>query len=228
LPLSGKGIITRGQKDVLKAFSTLGDAGHFYLTGGTALAEFYLGHRRSFDLDLFTAEKALVLPFSRLFEEEMKEMFDVRVVRRFETFVEFEVGQSDEAIKVDLAYDSPFRFEEPIASELGVRVNDLKDLVVEKLLAFFGRAEPRDAIDLFFILKDWQFDEIVRLALRKDPGFDLYWLAIALEKATEFPDTIKEWPVEMLVTVNVTDLKNLFSSLARVIMQGIKSGHHGD
>ena len=68
-----------------------------------------------------------------------------------------------------------------------MRVNDLKDLVVDKLLAFFGRVEPRDAIDLFFILKEWQFDEIVSLALRKDPGFDLYWLAIALEKAAEFP-----------------------------------------
>ena len=108
MPLNGKGIITRGQKNLLKTFGTLGDAGHFYLTGGTALAEFYLGHRRSFVLDLFTAEKALVLPFSRLFEEELKQIFDIRVVRRFETFVEFEVGLSDEAIKVDLAYDSPF------------------------------------------------------------------------------------------------------------------------
>ena len=104
MPLKGKGIIARGQRDLLRAFSTLGDAHHFYLTGGTALAEFYLGHRRSFDLGLFTAEKALVLPFSRLFEEELKRSFDMRVVRRFETFVEFEVGHGDEAIKVDLAY----------------------------------------------------------------------------------------------------------------------------
>ena len=149
-------------------------------------------------------------------------MFPLKVVRRFDTFVELELGERDEAVKVQLAYDSPFRFEEPIISELGVRVNDLKDLVVDKLLAFFGRLEPRDAIDLFFILKDWQFDEIVRLALRKDPGFDLYWLAIALEKVTEYPDDIKEWPVEMLAAVNVTDLKRLFSSLARETMTTIK------
>jgi len=36
------------------------------------LAEFYLGHRKSFDLDLFTSEKELILPFSRILEEEMK------------------------------------------------------------------------------------------------------------------------------------------------------------
>ena len=85
MPLKGKGIIARGQRDLLRAFSTLGDAQHFYLTGGTAHPEFYLGHRRSFDLDLFTAEKALVLPFSRLFEEELKHSFDIPIVRRFET-----------------------------------------------------------------------------------------------------------------------------------------------
>ena len=220
--LRGKGTISAGQREVLAAFSRLTDAEYFYLTGGTALAEFYLGHRRSFDLDLFTGEKGLVLPFSRLVEQDLGAMFPLKVVRRFDTFVELELGKRDEAVKVQLAYDSPFRFDEPVISELGVRVNDLKDLVVDKLLAFFGRLEPRDAIDLFFILKDWQFDEIVRLALRKDPGFDLYWLAIALEKVTEYPDDIKEWPVEMLAAVDVTDLKRLFSTLARETMTTIK------
>ena len=69
MPLGGKGIITAVQKALLTTFSALGDSRHFYLTGGTALAEFYLGHRRSFDLDLFTAEDRLVLPFSRVLEQ---------------------------------------------------------------------------------------------------------------------------------------------------------------
>jgi len=34
----------------------------FYLTGGTALAEFYLAHRKSFDLDIFTTEKGIIIP----------------------------------------------------------------------------------------------------------------------------------------------------------------------
>ncbi|NTU74244.1 nucleotidyl transferase AbiEii/AbiGii toxin family protein [Candidatus Roizmanbacteria bacterium] len=32
---------------------------HFYFTGGTALAEYYLNHRFSDDLDLFTTEKTI-------------------------------------------------------------------------------------------------------------------------------------------------------------------------
>jgi len=125
----------------------------FYLTGGTALAEFYLGHRKSFDLDIFTTEKELIIPFSYAFEQELKKIFLVKVVRRYETFVEFEVSAKGDSTKVRLAYDSPFRFENPVDSDIGVKVNDYTDLIVDKLLAFFGRAEPRDAIDLFFILK---------------------------------------------------------------------------
>jgi len=194
LMLKSKGIITDLQKEVLLSFSNLMDSQHFYLTGGTALAEFYLGHRKSFDLDLFTAEKGLILPFSRVVEEELKEKFSVNIVRRFETFIEFEVSKIDERIRVQLAYDSPFRFKKPIDSHLGVKVNDYKDLIVDKFLAFFGRAEPRDAVDLFFILKREDFWELTRLASKKDPGFDLYWLAIALEKTKDFPDDINSCP----------------------------------
>lgn len=62
--LRGKGLLTPIQTACLAVFATLPDQTHFYLTGGTALAEFYLGHRLSFDLDFFTAEDALILPVS--------------------------------------------------------------------------------------------------------------------------------------------------------------------
>jgi len=43
--LKGKGILSSLQQKFARAFATLPDQEHFYLTGGTALAEFYLGHR---------------------------------------------------------------------------------------------------------------------------------------------------------------------------------------
>jgi predicted nucleotidyltransferase component of viral defense system len=68
--LKSNGIITDLQREILLIFSTIPDSDMFYLTGGTALTEFYLAHRKSFDLDIFTTEKALVIPFSRAFEDE--------------------------------------------------------------------------------------------------------------------------------------------------------------
>jgi len=113
LPKS-RGIITELQKEILKAFSRIPDSSAFYLTGGTALAEFYLAHRKSYDLDLFTTERGIVIPFSYAFEEETKKAFSLKVIRRFETFVEFEVSDKRNSTKVQLALDSSFRFEEPM------------------------------------------------------------------------------------------------------------------
>jgi hypothetical protein len=222
--LKSNGIITDLQREILLIFSTIPDSDMFYLTGGTALTEFYLAHRKSFDLDIFTTEKALVIPFSHTFEDEIKKVFQIKVIRRLETFVEFEVSGKDEKTRVQIAIDSPFRFENPVDSDIGIKVNDYTDLIVDKLLAFFGRAEPRDAVDLFFILKDEDFWKLTELAKGKDPGFDLYWMAIALKKVENFPDEINLWPVDMIKDVNPKEIKTLFSKLAIEIMERIKKG----
>ena len=220
--LKSKGIITELQKEILISFSKIPDSNVFYLTGGTALAEFYLGHRKSYDLDLFTTEKGLIIPFSHIFEEEIRKSFSLKLIRRFETYVEFDISEKGKSTRVQLAYDSPFRFEEPLDTDLGIKVNDYKDLIVDKLLAFFGRAEPRDAIDLFFILERENFWNLVELAKQKDPGFDLYWLANALHKVKEYPENIDDLPVEMIKEINIKELKNLFLNLSREVMNKIK------
>lgn len=221
--LKGKGILSPVQRRAISAIAELQDATHFYLTGGTALAEFYLGHRKSYDLDLFTAESGLVLPFSRLAEGHLKKQgLRVGVTRRFFSFVEFEVSEKDESTRVQFALDTPFRLDDPVGSEFGLQINDYKDLIVDKLQAFFGRTEARDTIDLFFILKTENLWELAALAKEKDPGFDLYWLAVAMKKTREFPDEIERWPVEMIDRVDAKSIKDRFSLLAREVLDRIK------
>lgn len=221
--LSSKGIITELQREILHIFAAVPDASSFYLSGGTALADFFLAHRKSFDLDLFTAEEGLTLPFSRILEGVLQRSLSVNAVRRLESFVELEVGTGEDSTRVQLAYDSPFRFGEPLDSDLEVKVNDYQDLVVDKLLAFFGRAEPRDAIDLFFILQAEDIWELIRSAKLKDPGFDIYWLAVALGKTRDFPDDILRWPVDMIIEIDPKELKEQFLSLAKEIMAKIRA-----
>lgn len=218
-----RGLLTPAQREILRAFYQLPDAHYFYLTGGTALAEFYLGHRRSFDLDLFTVEHGVILPFSRVAEQHLARYFGVRVIRRLESFVEFELSWQTEIIRVQLAYDSPYRFAPPHETPLG-RVNDFQDLVVDKVLAFFGRAEPRDAVDLFVILETEDLQELTELALHKDPGFDLYWFAQALQKAQDFPDELDRWPVELLHPIDPKRLKKRFQEIALEIMAKLQRG----
>ena len=129
--LVGKGLLTPAQQACLAVFAELPDQEQFYLTGGTALAEFYLGHRLSWDLDLFTAQEPLIAPFAHQFEASARQHgLEVSVVRRFATYVELLVGQGGQGTRVDLALDSPFRFAEPVSTPSGVRVNSWRDLAL--------------------------------------------------------------------------------------------------
>ncbi len=190
--LQGKGLLSPIQRAFLAEFARLPDHEQFYLAGGTALAEYYLGHRLSFDLDLFTGEASLILPQSYQIEALAGSAgLKVAVSRRFTTYAEFAISQGSDTLKVDLAQDSPFRFEPPVETETGIRVSALADLQVDKLLAFYGRAEPRDAVDLYFILQHTALDFLLEQAAQKDPGFDLYWFAVALNRTEGFPDELR-------------------------------------
>jgi len=62
-------------------------------------------------------------------EEKLKSRdFTTTPIHRFQTFVEFEIGKEQDKTRVQLAYDSPFRFDYPVNSDIGVKVNDYKDI----------------------------------------------------------------------------------------------------
>lgn len=160
----------------------------------------------------------MIIPFSRVAEARLREAgLAVTVVRRLESFVELGVERQREAVRIHLAYDSPHRFAPPVETSL-VWVNDFQDLVVDKLLAFFGRAEPRDGVDLQFILREVDAGRLIELAPARDPGFDLYWLARALEKVQSFPDEATRGPVEMVQAFSPLELKASLHRLAVEIM----------
>lgn len=222
--LKGKGIITPLQRKLLHDIASLQDTLHFYLAGGTALAEFYFGHRRSYDLDLFTVETGLVIPFSRTLERSLGSQSDclIRPMRRFESFVELEAEGYGEKVQIHLACDCPFRWGKPLQSEYGVNVNDYQDLIVDKVLAFFGRWTQRDAVDLFEIIRKEKIGPLLDMAKEKDPGFDLYWFAAALVEVEKYPDDIAKWPVDVVVEIDAKILKETFLELSREIMDRIK------
>lgn len=217
-------ILTNLQKKILLLFSQLPDKEAFYLTGGTALSAFFLKHRRSNDLDFFTNIEELILPISQKLETSLKkEVLTVERSRGFHSFVELSVSSSDESTVVHFALDSPYRFEQPSYSEEipGIKVDSLIDMAANKLLALFGRAELRDFIDIYFLLKGhFSKTDLIAKAGQKDPGFDLYWFGVAMERINDFSD---DSPDLHLLThpCAMNELKELFSHWRKDILKEI-------
>lgn len=100
-------ILTPFQKQILKAIGSSELSTAFYLTGGTALAAYYLQHRYSEDLDFFApAQEALtgVTTIISTISEQLDAVVEFR--RTFSTFIEcFITDLSGESVKMDFARD---------------------------------------------------------------------------------------------------------------------------
>ncbi len=220
-------ILTLLQKQILRIYSTVPDKEAFYLTGGTALSSFFIKHRRSKDLDFFTSVEELVLPFSYRLESSLKrEGFETERVRGFHSFVELSVHGENDSTVIHFALDSPFRFEAPAEREdfTGVKVDSLIDMAANKLLALFGRAALRDFIDVYFLANEYFSKKtLMEKAGQKDPGFDLYWLGVSMERLNEFPED--EPDKHLLVRpCPMDELKKFFNIWRKEIMVEISKG----
>lgn len=203
-------VLTPIQKEILNAFPSIAENELFYLAGGTALAAFYLKHRKSNDLDFFTDKENVILPFSfRLGKTLENKAFLLERSRGLNSFVEIAAKKGSNSTLIHLAQDAPFRFEptKTFPDFPGVRIDSLPDIASNKLLALFQRATLRDFIDIYFLVEEGHFsaDKLVELAANKDPGFDLYWLGVAFERINFFskdePDMlllIKKCPYDAL------------------------------
>jgi predicted nucleotidyltransferase component of viral defense system len=217
-------ILTNLQKKILFLFSKLLDQESFYLTGGTALSAFFLKHRRSNDLDFFTNIEELIVPFSQKLGASLKkEGLKVERLRGLQSFVELSVSSDSDSSVIHFALDSPFRFEQPSTSKEvpGIKIDSLIDMATNKLLALFGRAALRDFIDVYFLVREYfSKNELIEKAAQKDPGFDLYWLGVAMERANEFSE---DTPDLHLLTrpCTMNELKEFFGIWRRDIVREI-------
>jgi len=220
-------VINSIQKRILQSFGGVSDSNQFYLTGGTALAHFYLQHRKSNDLDFFTSLEEIVTPFSYRLEEKLKaEGISVERQRGAHSFIELWVKQKEETTLIHLAQDAAFRFEpsKEFPGYPGLKVDGLVDIASNKLLALFGRATLRDFIDVYFLVKKAGFsrEDLMAKAAEKDPGFDLYWLGVAFERIKTF----NQDSADMLMLINRIDFRELlsfFEAWRKEIAQKLKS-----
>jgi predicted nucleotidyltransferase component of viral defense system len=204
------------QKKILKAFTEIEESAAFYLTGGTALSAFYLAHRLSEDFDLFTPDEPLIAIVARKFRSKLEALgIEVREIRNFSSFWEAIASKGGESFKIQLALDSPFTLATATEQD-HLRIHSFEDIAAGKLLALFGRAEERDFIDVYFIVKSGgiSLDRLIELAKMKDPGLDEYFLAIAFAQSEKLPDDSAQLKVNLLSAIDPKEVKAFYSAQA--------------
>lgn len=179
-----KNILTERQEKILKLLGAHTEiASSFYLSGGTALAGFYLFHRYSEDLDFFSEIEFDVQSVSLFLSSLRSELGFASIdfqqsLNRNLFFLKF----SDETVKMEFTYYPFPRIEEGMAYN-GIVVDSLLDIAVNKLFTIYQRSTARDYIDLYCICKKegWHVADLIKKARIK---FD--WHIDPLQLGTQF------------------------------------------
>lgn len=150
----GKLSFTPLQQLVFEAFSNESKlCEEFYFGGGTALSVFYLQHRYSDDLDFFSEksfDQAMVIEFVTAVAK--KNGLSVKITKK-ETILWFELERSGELLKVDFII-FPYKRIDSGKEFQGVSIDSPKDIAANKLLVINLETNPKDYVDMYYLLKE--------------------------------------------------------------------------
>lgn len=149
----GQDLLTPNQRRLLERAAgdhVITDA--YYLTGGTALMAFYLGHRISEDLDFFTEtpiDHTIIADWAKQTKKTLGADVSFQTLRgQYIYYFHF----PQDVVKVDFAY-FPFPTTGTYSKFGRLRIASLEDIGVNKLQAILSRSRGRDYVDLFEILQ---------------------------------------------------------------------------
>ncbi|MEJ5378248.1 MAG: nucleotidyl transferase AbiEii/AbiGii toxin family protein [bacterium] len=128
----------------------------FYLTGGTCLNRFYKLRRHSDDLDLFCNDNELYRDYVREFKKALlSEGMGLLVEVDSRDFVRMKV---ESKLRVDLVNDRLPYVGRIRKSLEGFRIDNLENILANKLTAVVGRDDPKDVFDIVTITRIARFD----------------------------------------------------------------------
>lgn len=211
-----KTILTSSQRQILsllakdKPFTK-----YFYLSGGTALSEYYLHHRISEDLDFFS-------------EKEIDNIWLISLAKRIKQstgFKKMDIEQSFNRnlvffttnkviIKTEFTY-YPFTQIEKATTKNGIKIDSLIDIAVNKFFTIYQKPTARHFIDLYLIIKNkkYSWEQLEKFSrIKFDTVIDPIQLGSQLIKV----ETVKDLP-KMITKISNEEWQSYFMRQARLL-----------
>lgn len=189
--------------ELLRNLQSITELQSFRLAGGTALA-LQLGHRFSIDLDFFSFNSDVPADIPAVLRIYGLEVENVSISDRIHIY-------NVNKIKVDIEnYRYDWLKGQIIVDNL--RLASLEDITAMKLSAITNRGTKKDFVDLFFLLKIFEFKQLQKYYNEKYPeasDFLLYKSLLYFEDAENNPMP------KMFEKLNWKDVKNTIAKIIR-------------
>lgn len=212
-----KTILSDNQINLLNILAVKEEICHnFYLTGGTALAEFYLQHRYSEDLDFFS-EKDVDSQGIFVFLKSISKVAKIKKVDMEQSYnrnLFFLHLRDGDVIKTEFTY-FPFPRIEEKKKFKDLHVDSLLDIAVNKIFTIYQNPRARDFIDLYLIVneKKWEISDLIRKAkIKFDWHVDPLQMGAQLLRVKE----VKDFP-RMIIPLDPIEWRDFFLKEARIL-----------
>ena len=216
-----KTILNKTQKVILSGFKKSLLKEKFYLSGGTALAEFYLHHRLSEDLDFFT-QKEINLDELIKFVNSVSKKISIKKIeflKRYGLFTFFLTTKSGEKHKIDFG-QYPFGPIEQLKDFDGLKVESLFDIAVNKAQTIAFQPRFRDFVDLYLIIQtkpEWSFQYLLKKSFEK-----LEMRADALQVGQNLMQVEQQIDMPIMIKkININEVRKFFKNTAKNLEKDI-------
>jgi predicted nucleotidyltransferase component of viral defense system len=217
-----KKILSKNQKKFLELFSKQKELTNiFYFTGGTALASFYLPYRLSEDLDFFSEQEFNIEPILIWLKSEKNKLgyinFDLNTNFN-RNIIQLKYKNKKVALKLEFAY-FPFPSIKKLTVKNGLKIDSVLDIAVNKLFTIYQNPRSRDFIDLFMIIKKYNY-KIKDLVKKAKIKFD--WHVDPIKLGTQFLKTgsVKDYP-KLLIELEHKSWQDFFKTEAKKLKNNI-------
>ncbi len=168
--------------ELLRKLLLLEELQDFFLVGGTALA-LQLGHRISVDIDMFTLNDFN----SDELISKLSKHISISSISKSKNSLSLEVldtSGNDEVVKIDL-----IKYSYPLINTVveidSIRLLSIEDIIAMKLSAVTGRGAKKDFYDIFFLLKNYNLEVMIKYFKFKFPNTNVFQV---LKSLTYFDD----------------------------------------
>ncbi len=203
------------QKRFLHEFTLSDISNYFRLSGGTALSAFYLEHRYSEDIDLFSSEKIPI----HLIEEFLKTLSFIKKISRTKLYdrnIFLLDVESDRILKVEFTY-YPLNLLEDLHNVEGLRIEGFIDIVVNKLCSITERSEPKDYVDVYFAVKNEKIS-LERLFILAEKKCNIAGLRHILKnRLSQIPEDIEKLP--LIISTTKGEMEEFFYNEIKKIVK---------
>jgi hypothetical protein len=219
-------IISPSLKVLIEEFFGIMDWKGVFLSGGTCLAEYYFGHRISFDMDLFAIDQG-IFNQARLALSDPKSfstgaISTVRTTPHLDQFL-FQPKTGSDPIKIDLMLETSPRLSTPLKVET-VWIDSLEDLLSNKLGCIVQRSDIKDYIDLYYLIpaSHLTMKELIEVGQKKEGGLDPLIMAQQIEYLLKNPSLETGIRPILIKPIDWADLLLFFKKIQKECLELIR------